>query len=89
MATLIKSNGEESYVEPKNGHEFTLEELQGLVGGYIEMVPLSGQIIVCDEEGLLKGLPVNKRATIVARALGWSGDSFVGNVVICDKKYIR
>lgn len=38
----------------------TLEALQGAVGGYIEAVRLSrGIVILCDEEGKLKGLAPN------------------------------
>jgi hypothetical protein len=36
----------------------TLEALQELVGGYIEVVELAdGLVVVCDEEGRLKGKP--------------------------------
>ncbi len=39
----------------------TLEALQGTVGGYIETVSfLPDAVIICDEEGKLKGLPLNR-----------------------------
>lgn len=38
-----------------------LASMQSAVGGYIETVTLKdGLVIVCDEEGRLKGLPVNR-----------------------------
>lgn len=39
----------------------TLEAMQGVVGGLIEMVPLAPHIdIVCNEEGKLLSLPLNR-----------------------------
>ncbi len=36
----------------------TLEALQGLVGGYIEVVTLASDLaVICDEEGRIKGKP--------------------------------
>ena len=37
----------------------TLEDMQELVGGYIETVTYGHYVIVCDEEGRIKGLPSN------------------------------
>lgn len=64
-AFLLKSDGSQSQVKPTNGTDFTLEELQGFVGGYIEVVrsALDGMILIVDEEGKLKGKPVNETAT--------------------------
>ena len=42
--------------------EPTLEELQKLVGGYIEVYDVDSMQIVLNEEGRLIGLPVNKKA---------------------------
>ena len=40
----------------------TLETMQGLVGGFIEMVDIAPNIqVVCDEEGLLKNYPYNRQ----------------------------
>ncbi len=52
-------------------HRPTLEEAQGAVGGYVELVELEGggrQLIV-NEEGLLLNLPVNPEATLLAGVL--------------------
>ena len=36
-----------------------LEVLQDLVGGYIETVTVGNVVIICNEEGKLKGMPLN------------------------------
>lgn len=62
-----------------------LEALQGIVGGYIEHVALNGTTsMYFDEEGKIKGKPVNRMATKLARkALGIRfQDVIVGDAVI-------
>lgn len=47
-----------------DGHEPTLEELQKLVGGYIEVHKLrNGDDLVMNEDGLMQNLPINQEAT--------------------------
>lgn len=43
----------------------TLTDYQTAVGGYIEMVRMNGHplVIVADEDGKVKRLPINRRAT--------------------------
>lgn len=55
--------------------ENTLEAMQGIVGGYIEVVPLgNGLLLICNEEGKLKGLD----PTI------WIGNDFIsGSFIVC------
>ena len=59
----------------------TLEALQAEVGGYIETVTFLGPeknfIVICDEEGRLKGYEPN--CTI-------AGCSFVGPIVVCGQE---
>lgn len=44
---------------------YTLEAMQGLVGGYIETVEImDGIVIVCNEEGKLLGLPPAAELTV-------------------------
>ena len=64
-----------------------LTDYQTAVGGYIEAVKLDGPrlVIVADEEGKVKHLPVNRRATCLWWLLnpeGLDGDFLVGDVVI-------
>lgn len=83
MAVLIESNGDHEWVEPSEGSEFSLKELQGYVDGYIELVYLAnGKILVVNEEGLLKRLPLNNKASLLAR------QPIVGNVVMIEPNQI-
>lgn len=49
--------------------KMNLQQLQSFVGGYIEMVPskLSHRSLIVNEEGLLKELPHNEKATELVR----------------------
>lgn len=71
MATLIKPNGETTEVNPKGGNLYSLEELQGYVGGYIELISLpQTKFLVINEEGKLYNLSLNRKATSLARFCG-------------------
>lgn len=64
QAILIQADSSQQKVRPKKGKTFSLKELQGYVGGLIQIVPLpSGQVLICNDEGKLKGLPINRIAT--------------------------
>lgn len=88
---LIQSDGEAIGVVPANGGNFTLEELQGFVEGYIEIVPLTENVImVVNEEG--KGvLPPNFPATIIAKAQGaiFPNDYIAGNALMCPSDMVK
>ena len=52
----FKANGDWSVIEIPN----TLEALQEAVGGYIEVVHIFSEIVlICDEEGRIKGKSIN------------------------------
>jgi uncharacterized protein YlzI (FlbEa/FlbD family) len=75
MATVINMNGASYEIQDP-----TLESLQGVVGGYIEVLRLkNGKYLVVNEEGLMRNLPINPHASILY------GSPIVGNVVICSK----
>jgi hypothetical protein len=81
MAFWIKANGTVQEVKPPVGAAFTLGELQGMVGGYIEIVRThTGDFMVLNEEGKLQGLPINEVAT--ERYQYGTHDPVVGDVVI-------
>ena len=89
-AIWIKASGETKYVEPKNGKDFKLDELQGFVGGYIEVVDVltgapKGSIMIVNEEGKLKGLPYNGIASAMVGFL----DAIVGDVLVCDREMVK
>jgi hypothetical protein len=76
---------------PANGTDFSLEELQQMVGGHIEIVRLSsGYIIVIDEEGKLKGKPVNAPASLLYD-ISYPGidDAIVGTAVWCKSEMVK
>src|SRR5947209_13392246 len=67
MAIIIYPSGRQEERQPANGLHFQLEELQAIVEGHIEIVPLAdGRIMVCNEESKLIGLPYNELATHLA-----------------------
>lgn len=93
MAKLIKTDGTEIEVAPKNPRKgFTCAELYELIGcETVESVGpnFKGELMICDEEGKFKGLKVNQKAT----EWYWSSfgpyDVILGNVVICNKRQFK
>ena len=75
-------------IRPRKGVRFSLGQLQDLVGGYIEIVYLDASTaLVCDEDGKLKGYPVNGLATSIYRDSARffnTPDFIVGDIVICN-----
>ena len=81
---------------------FTLEEMQSLVGGYVEIVTIprlnmaygeinidaKDLIMLVNEEGKLRNLQPNMAGTMILRANGVH-DYAVGNVVICDSRLVK
>lgn len=80
-ALVFGTDGTVRAVKPKDKY-FTLKELQGLVGGLIELYPkrIHEHYIVCNEEGLILDLEVNN----VFR--NYSGITLVGDVLVCPEK---
>lgn len=84
MATLYRTDGSTTEVAPANGKTFTLAELQGFVGGIIQIVPMPGRrrSFVCHDEGRLIGLPLNPAATARWEEVYGATDELVGDVLI-------
>lgn len=79
MDQLLATAGPPMAIEPWEGEVYSLKELQGFVGGLIELVRLGGgRLMVVNEEGRLKGLPFNLVASLIAKR-----DIF-GDVAIID-----
>ena len=74
---LIKPNGFECV--QINGQ---YEEYRDLVDGYLETVPtgIRRHLLVINEEGKLRGLPLNEIATVISGVLPF--DVIVGNAVL-------
>ena len=76
ILVVIKEPGQAPKVEPL--FENTLEAFQKAVDGYIEAVTIADDlVIICNEEGRLRGLPFNARVV---------GITFVGTVVVAGVK---
>lgn len=88
MAKLYRVNGTVETVEPKNKTDFSLEELQKIVGGLIEVVPVFGdKYIVVDEEGRLKNYQHNKTASqlVFGQVIG----DIAGDMLLCNQDEIK
>lgn len=97
-AYFIAVGAEPVQVQPANGNSFTYEEIKGyLNGGTIAIVPMpSGMVMVVDDEGKLKDLPLNDAATNL-----WSEEfpittypvnndgMIVGPVLVAPKRMVR
>lgn len=91
MTPVVIRPGEQPQpIAPANGDCFTLEELQQLVGGYIEIACKDGEtLMIVNEEGKIDGLPINAVATRVFRE--WhpgSNDYILGPAVFCNSKQL-
>ena len=81
---IYTDKGAEDYT-PKNGTTFELEEMQKIVGGYIEIVRLrDGRMIIVDEDGKSKDKAVNIPATNILRRDHFTTDYIVGTAIVCD-----
>ena len=88
-AHIYYHNGDFQETQPNNGTTFELEEMQEIVGGYIEIIRLKdGRIIVVNEEGLNLNLPVNIEATNILRRDHSTTQYIVGNAIVCDADMI-
>ena len=88
---IYKTNGGVTEISPKNGTYYTLEELQEIVGGSIEILHLKGicnKFMVINEEGKLNKLPYNENATILYKLSLNTDDFIVGDALVCDKSKI-
>ena len=91
MIEIINTKRERKVYKPINGKEMSLEEMQKIVGGYIQIVPLSksNKILILDEEGKLKGYPINELATDIWEENYGETDVIVGNVIIADDDEVK
>jgi Domain of unknown function (DUF3846) len=84
-SSLYRTDGTIVPVAPANGVHWTLPELQGLVGGYIEhCCTLDGRIMIVNELGKIVTpmLPLNKEATRIY--MHGRVDPIVGPAVVVD-----
>lgn len=88
--TLLMVDGTSKQVAPKNGTDYSLDELQGFVDGLIEIVssPNGEQTMVLNEEGLLLELDINIEASRLYYS--WhKGYPIVGNVLVTSTDKVK
>ena len=84
MAKIIYADGKIDETD-----DISLENLQKIVGGYIEhVVSTNGHDVICNEEGKLNSLPFNQIASELY-PMPMCGDYLVGNVVILTKEEMK
>lgn len=89
---IIKADGSRISVRPENGRDFQLDELQAIVGGYIQIISLhDGRLMVINEEGKLQALPYNNDATELAQEAEaiFDYDFIVGDALVCREEEVR
>lgn len=92
MALKLHIQGVYRDCKPKNGKTFTLDELQEIVGGYIQFLKFqTGVIMILNEEGKMLGFPMNREATRIAKEnnLIFPEDYIVGTVLLVDPDEIE
>lgn len=83
-AFTIQPNGTQIEAKPKNGKYFSLEEMQGAVGGYVEPHSLPrNRVMMVDEDGKSKGLTPNLQASALL------GTAIVGTVLVMPRKMLH
>jgi hypothetical protein len=88
-AKIYKADGSIIDVKPNNGTDFSLEELQEIVGGFIEIVSLmDNEIMLINEEGKLIDLPFNETATQMYQEVDGFYDYIAGDVLVCDSNMV-
>ena len=84
MDKLYITDGTIKDVQPKNGCSYSLEELQSFVGGYIEIVNYTdNMIIVVNDEGAINDMPLNVNASKLSQML------LFGNVLVTDTDKVQ
>lgn len=88
---IIKTDGSVVETEPADGKMFTLEELQAIVGGYIEIIYLNDErLMVLNEDGKFQRLKRNQKATELAHRHNaiFASDFIVGDVAVINSSQI-
>tara|TARA_R110002167_G_scaffold44010_2_gene132672 strand:+ start:1754 stop:2005 length:252 start_codon:yes stop_codon:yes gene_type:complete len=83
MATIITHNPENSN-DQKIVNISKLSTMQKIVGGYIEIIYLKDNyILIVNEEGRLRNLPINNYASFLAQR------DILGDVIYCKSKELN
>ena len=88
MARIYETNGTIRPADPENGKDFSLAELNAIVGGYatISVLP-DGNLLICNEDGESLNLPFNANATNIIQGFSMSQQfnrgQVLGDVLVC------
>lgn len=83
MLMVFKANGEISQLKPKD-KKVSLEELQKVVGGYVEILPMGNKFVICDEEGKLKNSPLNEKVSTIFQEFWKTEEVLLGDIILAD-----
>lgn len=88
---ILFQDGRKAEVKPKDGaDEFKFEDLQKIVGGYIQVLYLpDSSIILTDEDGRAKGKKLNEAGTELLAGTQYAGQYLVGDVIHCDFSVLK
>ena len=87
MATLYSVDGRVKGIRPSNGVNWSLEELQTLVGGYIEVVlTVDNRFMVINEQGKVMNPPLEANFPATRLYLHGRRDYIAGPAVVVDTK---
>lgn len=103
VALLLECDGTSTKIAPANEKRFRLDEVRHLVGGWVQRIAIDANtVMLVDEDGNSKNLPVNAVATAVFREAMARRvitnpimeklrqealeDFIVGKVIICDRR---
>lgn len=91
-ATIIHTNNTEETVIPKNKMRgyFSLNELEKIVGGMVDIIDLgNNQLLIVNDGGGVLDLPINHRATELLRSKRPTQSNIVGTALLASKVTVR
>ena len=90
MTYVITERGGIEDASPKNGSAYTVDEMQDIVGGYIDIADVGSGIRVFDIDGMEKGKIFNSKATAMLKQHDEDSTTLIaGNVLFCTREMIR
>ena len=66
MSKLFTTGGHSYEINPEEREWFLLEELQDLVGGFVEQLPVYDGALFFNEDGIARDMPYNPGASELA-----------------------
>jgi hypothetical protein len=90
MDVIVRPDGTEVPApEPeKEDGSYSLKQLNEIVGGYIQILKAhDGRCVVINEEGKMKDLEPNIRATAMVGL--FPGDFIVGDALFCEQEHMK